>query len=357
MGTKDTITKDYMADNRVFADVFNHMLYKGKNVIDPDTLHPVDTTALAVPYGSDTSEVPVQKFRDEFKSLNVMHDDSRIYLLLGIENQSEQHYAMPVKNLVYDALEYAGQVENSAQSHRAAKQWPSTSGEYLTGFYKDDRLIPVITVVVYFGSDTWKAPRSLHEMLSVQDLSASSFSTICESSPRSLHEMLSVQDPEILSMVPDYQINLFSPAEIKDEELNKLQSNLREVMLFIKYAKDKRKLKELTSENSSFQSLELKAARVIDSITGINLRFTETEGSVNMCQAVQEMCDDARAEGHASGLIEGRTAGLSEGHAQGLQDHALLTAQRMLLDSRFSPEDISRFSGLPLEDVLKLREK
>ena len=133
MGTKDTITKDYMADNRIFADVFNHMLYKGKNVIDPDTLHPLDTTALAVPYGSGTSEVPVQKFRDEFKSLNVMHDDSRIYLLLGIENQSEPHYAMPVKNMVYDALEYAGQVENSARSHREAKQWPSTSGEYLTG--------------------------------------------------------------------------------------------------------------------------------------------------------------------------------------------------------------------------------
>ena len=85
MGTKDTITKDYMADNRVFADVFNHMLYKGKNIMDPDTLHPLDATALAVPYGSGTSEVPVQKFRDEFKSLNVMHDDSRIYLLLGLK--------------------------------------------------------------------------------------------------------------------------------------------------------------------------------------------------------------------------------------------------------------------------------
>ena len=157
--------------------------------------------------------------------------------------------------------------------------------------------------------------------------------------------MLSVQDPEILSLVPDYRINLFSPAEIKDEELNKLQSNLREVMLFIKYAKDKRKLKELTFENSSFQSLELKAARVIDSITGINLRFTETEGSVNMCQAVQEMCDDARAEG--------RTAGLAEG----LQEQAMLTAQRMLQDPRFSPEDISRFSGLSLEEVLKLQKK
>ena len=157
--------------------------------------------------------------------------------------------------------------------------------------------------------------------------------------------MLSVQDPEILSMVPDYRINLFSPAEIKDEELDKLESNLKEVMLFIKYSKDKRKLQELTSQSPGFRSLELKAARVIDSITGINLRFTETEGSVNMCQAVQEMCDDARSEG------------LSQGRIQGLQEHALFTAQRMLQDSRFSPEDISRFSGLPLEDVLKLREK
>ncbi|MFR5484737.1 MAG: hypothetical protein ACLTHX_10715 [Blautia massiliensis (ex Durand et al. 2017)] len=60
MGTKDTITKDYMADNRVFADVFNHMLYKGKNVIDPDTLHPLDTTALAVP-----TDPALHKFRPE----------------------------------------------------------------------------------------------------------------------------------------------------------------------------------------------------------------------------------------------------------------------------------------------------
>ena len=173
--------------------------------------------------------------------------------------------------------------------------------------------------------------------------------------------MLSVQDPEILSLVPDYRINLFSPAEIKDEELDKLQSNLKEVMLFIKYSKDKRKLQELTSQSPGFRSLELKAARVIDSITGINLRFTETEGSVNMCQAVQEMCDDARAEGHQAGLAEGRTAGLAEGRTEGrtegLQEQAMLTAQRMLQDPRFSPEDISRFSGLSLEDVLKLQKK
>ena len=72
-----------------------------------------------------------------------------------------------------------------------------------------------------------------------------------------------------------------------------------------------------------------------------------------MCQAVQEMCNDARAEGLSQGLSQGRAQGLS----QGLQEHALLTAQRMLQDSRFSPEYISKYSGLPLTEVLKLQKK
>ena len=55
--------------------------------------------------------------------------------------------------------------------------------------------------------------------------------------------MLSVQDPAILSLVPDYRTNLFSPAEIKDEELNKLQSNLRET-----YAYSQEKLQHDTDQ-------------------------------------------------------------------------------------------------------------
>lgn len=36
----------------------------------------------------------------------------------GAENQTEIHYAMAVKNNLYDALEYAGQVAEAAKSHR-----------------------------------------------------------------------------------------------------------------------------------------------------------------------------------------------------------------------------------------------
>lgn len=57
------------------------------------------------------------------------------------------------------------------------------------------------------------------------------------------------------------------------------------------------------------------------------------------------MCDDARAEG------------IAEGENLGLQKQALLTAQKMLKDSRFTLEDISNFSGLPLDEVKKLQMK
>lgn len=68
-----------------------------------------------------------------------------------------------------------------------------------------------------------------------------------------------------------------------------------------------------------------------------------------MCQAVQEMCDDARADG--------RTQGVQRAESIGLQKQALLTAQKMLKESRFTLEDISNFFGLPLDEIKKLQMK
>lgn len=49
--------------------------------------------------------------------------------------------------------------------------------------------------------------------------------------------------------------------------------------------------------------------------------------------------------------------GGTEGESIGLQKQALLTAQKMLKDSRFTLEDISNFSGLPLDEIKKLQMK
>lgn len=310
------MTKDYMADNHIFADAFNYFIYDGKQVIKPEKIHSLDTTMISVPYGADGVGVPAQKYRDMLKGLNVKQDDSAVYLLLGIENQSDIHYAMPVKNMVYDALQYAAQVEKAAKAHREIlkvkdkdkQDKQPTSGEYLTGFYKEDRLLPVITLVVYFGPEIWDGPTSLHEMFSVDEA-------------------------EILSLVPDYKLNLIAPANMTKDEMDRLTTDLREVLLFIKYSKDKTRLAELMKADERFKSLDHKAVRVINAVTNLNVKVKESESEVNMCIAIDEMCEDARTE------------------------EKMEIALRMLKKGDFSYEQISEITLLPIEKLKVLKER
>ena len=246
MGQKDISTKDYMKENTVFADAFNKFIYKGEQVIKPENLKPLDTDLTVIPYGADGAGAPTQKYRDVLKSATVMVDDRAAYLLLGIESQSEVNHAMPVRNMVYDALQYAAQVEEAARSHREARKAGDPKelakkpdgGEYLSGFYREDRLIPVITLAVYFGA-------------------------------------------------------------------GEFQTSLREVMLFIKHSKDKTKLNEMVQKDDRFKRMDRSAARVVSSVTGVEFKVDEEEEKVDMCQALKEMMEEANCEGREAGRQEG----------------------------------------------------
>ena len=100
MAAKDIVTKDYMKDAKVFADAFNYLIFGGRPVIEPEKLHELDPIEIGMPYGDGKTRVPIQKFRDGLKYLTAMEDENAAYLLLGIENQSEIHYAMAVRNMV-----------------------------------------------------------------------------------------------------------------------------------------------------------------------------------------------------------------------------------------------------------------
>lgn len=57
------------------------------------------------------------------------------------------------------------------------------------------------------------------------------------------------------------QVNLIAPKEMPDNEINEFHSNLREVMLYIKYSKDKKTLNTVVKEDIKFQSMERQAAK------------------------------------------------------------------------------------------------
>ncbi len=217
MSEKDAATKEFMQDKEIFADAFNFLIYGGEPVIKPEQLKPLDTTALTLPFGEDGKSVSVQKYRDVLKLVTAMEDGNAAYLLLGVENQSEIHYAMPVRTMLYDALQYASQVSETAKAHKSGKDDAETRGEYLSGFYKSDKLLPVITLTIYFGADEWDAPTCLHEMF-----------------PET--------DPRLLKYVADYPIHLLTPAGIRDEDFVRFRSEFGLAFKFLKYSKDKNRL-------------------------------------------------------------------------------------------------------------------
>lgn len=278
MSEKDTKAKEFLADNKRFADLCNYVVFHGRQVIRPEDLMECDTTELLPDYGAGRKEKQVQKWRDLLKRAIVKSTKEAVYVLFGIENQSDIHYAMPVKNMIYDALNYGAQVTKAAKKHRAERDWGS-SGEFLSGFHKEDRLTPVITITVYWGMEKWDAPRGLHEMLSTSD-------------------------PDILAMVNDYRTGLVIPDEIED--FTKFTTSLGKVLEAVQAAKDKALLKRLVDNGSLLWELENDAVSAISVFTGIDIPIRQEEVTTNMCEAWEELKKEMREEGEVKGLAEGR---------------------------------------------------
>ena len=267
MGRPDALTTAYMSDNQHFADIFNYFLYDGKQVIKPENLRAKDRTTLAFPHanGEEKSEV-IQKYRDVFKVLASMEDDNAEYLLLGVEDQTNVHYAMPARNMLYDAANYVMQVEEIVKEHREKQDLKKD--EYLSGFAKDDKVLPVITLVIFWSPNEWDGSRSIHEMLAIKDDS-------------------------ILKYVPDYKLNLISPKEIDDKDFEKFETKLAEVLQFVKYSKNKKELKDRIDNDPNFQHLERRDVELINEVTGSRIKIPEGAKEVNMCVAIREIEKDA----------------------------------------------------------------
>lgn len=274
MGRLDAEEKQYVNNRKIFADAFNYLIYGGKQVIKPEELHSVDTTEVAVPYGNG-ARVPVEKYRDSLKLWGVMQDGNGIYVLFGMELQDKVHYAMPVKDMLYDSINYASQVGEARDSYKRKNHGGDivqtdkgvtiklTSEEFLSGFRKEDKLIPVVTAVIYFGPDEWDAPRSIHEMLSTAD-------------------------ERILRVIPDYRINLIAPAETPDDDFDsKFSTGLGLVLHAIKYSKTKA-VDVLKATNH--RKIDRESGEFLRDALNMDLKFSEPEeeGEVDVCKAVYD---------------------------------------------------------------------
>ncbi len=273
MAKEDEILTRYFSDDERYADLINGISFGGRQVVRPEDLSERDTKTG---YHKKTKEVEGKrniKYRDLFRKASFGVN----FVVIGVENQKQVHYLMPVRCMEYDVKEYQRQeVEKKKELEKARND-----AEFLSGFPKDGKLNPCITIVLYYGED-WDGSTDLHGLLD--------FTNIPE---------------ELQAMVNNYKINLLNIKQL--EQTNVFHTDLKQVFDIIRYAKDKDKIKKLIKEEPAYRHMSKDAYEVIATFTKSKelMEMEEKwEGEkIDMCKALQDWAAEEREEGREEGRM------------------------------------------------------
>ena len=159
----DIILKNFWKNNERFADIFNAYLFQGEQIIKSEDLTEADTDISSLIKFNGHAETLGKVFDVVKKSANGVD-----YVILGLENQSKIHYAMPLRHMIGDAFSYLKEYKELEAKNKKYKNY-KTKHEFLSKFQKTDRLHPIVTICIYYGEDEWDGPRSLIDMLDIPE--------------------------------------------------------------------------------------------------------------------------------------------------------------------------------------------
>ena len=258
----------FFEDNHRYADLINGIGCGGVQFVKDTDLMEVDPTEK-------------KKSRDLLRKVAF----GVSFAIIGIENQENNDYEMPLRTLCYDAIRYQKQAKKIAKELRD-KPDGLKPGEFLYGFKKESRLNPIVTFVLYAGLEEWDGPNSLHEMLDFTDI------------PNSLKKMVS-----------DYRINVINIHKLENTDV--FQTDVKQVFDFIRCSTDKEKLLRLVENDSYYKEMDDDAFDLVMKYTRdkeiVSKRDYISEGGKNnMCKAIQDLISDSKKEGREEGREEGR---------------------------------------------------
>ena len=215
---QDLLAKRYYSDNRRFADLINGIVCNGIPIVKQEDLSEMDT------------ENGQGKRRDLVRKAVFGVN----FAVLGLENQEKLDYRLPLRVLGYEAGEYEHQAAEIYREIRRSGRNSDTelsSGEYLYGFRKSDRLHPVITIILYYGEEEWNGSRDLHGILDFQDI-----------------------PEQIRQYVQNYRIHVIDVRRMERTDL--FQTDLRQVFDLIRFSGNRERLRDLIEQEPAYGKLE-----------------------------------------------------------------------------------------------------
>lgn len=142
MGRIDITFNKCLNNNERYADCFNTAI--GKKIINPGKLKSMDRITIKTGSCKNSS---YEKKRDCIKS----YGGDKIYAILVIESQPNIHHAMASRSYICNAYNYDEQLSALRKMHKIKKDLKNA--EFIAVFSKNDRIIPTVTISVYFGRE------------------------------------------------------------------------------------------------------------------------------------------------------------------------------------------------------------
>ncbi len=95
-------------------------------------------------------------------------------------------------------------------------------------------------------------------------------------------------------------------------QTSSMESDVRQVFDFIRYAEDKVRLKKLVGNDAYYQNMEEDAFDVVVQYANVTelvdvKDYRREDGRGDICTAIREMMEDSRQEGLEAGIKEGET--------------------------------------------------
>ena len=285
MGKGNAAVRQWMSNPKRFADLFNGMVCEGEQVIRPEELEPADGETDLLLEDKNGKLQEVHRCRD----LVMRWKRGCLLVLLACENQAKIHYAMSVRNMLYDSLSYVEQIQKSWKEKKTElKAEKLSSAEFLSKFRKGDKLMPVITLVFYYADKPWDGSKDLYGML-----------------------QWSKEEKENIILkkyVQNYRINLIDAGNIKN--LERFQTDLQEIFGMIQCKESKEKLIEyLRKKESYFRNVDEETYQAIreflhsEKILKSEIKKEEGKETVDMCKALEDLYNDGIEKG-IQGLVE-----------------------------------------------------
>ena len=286
MGKADKSMKAFLEIPEIFSQLFNVAVFGGKEEIKPEELSEANPVLDAVVELPENELDYVERVRDVVKTSNL---GIKFRIILGIEEQTDIHYYMPVREMLMDAINYDKQCRKIAT---AAKE-KGEKFHYTNGVPKGTYIMPVISIILYIGKKKWDGPKQLYDMFDI---------------PEDRKEWAK-------QYKRNYPINLIDARHMSEEEINQFQGDLKAFFGILPNRFNTENIKGVIAKHKETWyaiSTIKKDKRYIEYINTISQK--EIAGGVSMDVTL----DYIEARGKNEGIIIGQREGKIVGKRQGI---------------------------------------